>query len=110
MVAAQAFIEVQQRSDGPVLVVVQVGPREVSVEVGAKNVGVGDCLEAGQGKAVAPAGVDQFAFQQQCADTVAELRPAVRADQPGGGETGTPFAVEQGAESVYWTSACSRSR
>ena len=38
-VAREALIEVQQRADGPLLVVVAVESRQVLVQVGAQNVG-----------------------------------------------------------------------
>jgi hypothetical protein len=97
-VAAEALIEVQQRADGPVLVVVAVELRQVPVQVGAQDVGVGARLESGERKAVALPGVDEFAVEQHLGEAVAKVCSAVEADQPCSSEPRTPFAVEQRAE------------
>jgi hypothetical protein len=92
--APEALIEVQQRADGPALVVEPAGLRKIAVQVDAQKISVGGCLEPTESKTVASARVDQFALEQQSADAVTKLRPTVQADQPGGGQTGAPLTVE----------------
>lgn len=45
-------------------------------------------------------GVGVLAGHQEFADPAAELLTAVEPDQPGSGQAGTPFAVEQRGELV----------
>lgn len=91
-------VDVEERADGPVLVVLAVRPSEVAVQVGRQVLGVLVGAEACEGKAVALAREAEPAGQEQVAEDVAEVFPTVEADQPGGREAGAPFALQQDLE------------
>lgn len=95
---AAAAVDVEERADGPVLVVLAVRPSEIAVQVGRQVLGVLVGAEACEGKAVALAREAEPAGQEQVAEDVAEVITAVETDQPSGREAGAPFALQQDLE------------
>jgi hypothetical protein len=98
MTGAELLIEVKQGPDRCVLVVVAIRPGQVSVQVGGEDVGIFGLGEAAECEAVALAGVDEFAFEQEVANGLPELGSLVQADEPCGGRPGPPFEFEKRAE------------
>ncbi len=96
VVGVQAGVEAEEGAQSGGLVVVEVGAREVAVEVGGEDPGVGVRAESGQGEAVGAAGVADLAGQEQVAYVFPEAFAAVDPDQPGGGEARAPFVPEEG--------------
>jgi hypothetical protein len=95
---AVLLVQVEQCSHGPVLVVVAVSSGQVAVQVGGQDTGVVGLAEARECEAVALAGIDEFACQQQVTEGLTEMGSLVEADEPGCGEPGAPFEFQEAAE------------
>ncbi|MBR7827895.1 hypothetical protein KDK95_16375 [Actinospica sp. MGRD01-02] len=84
MLGSERDVDAHQCVEGHALVVPQVKPGKVLVQVRRQQLGVLFWLEAGQGDAAAAAGIDDLAGEQQLAELVAEFSLARDGDQPGG--------------------------
>lgn len=94
MVGAEAVVQVKERADGPVLVVVALG----SGQVADKDLGVVGSPEVGEGEAVALACVADLAVDKKLAKGLAEVNPAVQADQLCRSKAGPPVAAQEFVE------------
>lgn len=91
-------VDVEERADGPVLVVLTVRLLEIAFQVGRQVQGILLRAEACESEAVALTGEAQLAGEKQVTQHVSEVLTAVHTDQPGSGEAGVPFALQEDFE------------